>query len=184
MKAKKISKKRWRLVCDKHYQLTCTPAGVTAKLKHIGGVFVALVPFCPIITINISVMALVIFNKLQSCGNRKGYILVQNYILDLLAPRGVLGLIFAGYVPLASKSPSLPHCCLFCGQSQTPSESLLGKYVIFAIPTQSLSIFFELSYIHDMFFIWTLTINSISTISKYLKLQTTKIPNHMWLISY
>ena len=147
--SKKNKEKRWRPVCDKHYQLTYIPAGVTAKLKHIGGVFVALVPCCPIITIGISVMAFVIFNKLQSCGDRKGYILVQNYNLDLLPPRGVLGLIFAGYVPLASKSRSLPHYCLFCGQSQTPSESLLGKYVIFAIPTQSLSIFFELTHFLD-----------------------------------
>ena len=30
---------------------------------------------------------------------------------------------------------------LFCGQLQTPFLALLGKYVIFAIPTQSLSIF-------------------------------------------
>ena len=29
----------------------------------------------------------------------------------------------------------LPHCSLFCGQLLTPSWSLLGKYVIFAIPT-------------------------------------------------
>ena len=74
--SKKNKEKRWRPVCDKHYQLTYIPAGVTAKLKHIGGVFVALVPCCPIITIGISVMAFVIFNKLQSCGDRKGYILV------------------------------------------------------------------------------------------------------------
>ena len=74
--SKKNKEKRWRPVCDRHYQLTCIPAGVTAKLKHIGGVFVALVPCCPIITIGISVIAFVIFNKLQSCGDRKGYILV------------------------------------------------------------------------------------------------------------
>ena len=57
--------------------------------------------------------------KKRSCGRFSG---------------GVLGLIFAGYVPLASQYS------LFCGQLQTPSQSLLGKYVIFAIPTQSLSI--------------------------------------------
>ena len=45
------------------------------------------------------------------------------------APGGLRGVIFAGYVPLASQSP------------QTRYQSLLGKYVIFAIPTQSLSIY-------------------------------------------
>ena len=65
-----------RPVCDKQHQLTYIPAGVTAHIKHIGGVFVALVPYCPIITIGMLVMAIVIFNVLQSCGDRKGYILV------------------------------------------------------------------------------------------------------------
>ena len=46
---------------DKHHQLlTFIPAGVTAKLKHKGRDFVALVPFRPIITTGISVMAIVI----------------------------------------------------------------------------------------------------------------------------
>ena len=35
----------------------------------------------------------------------------------------------------------LPHYSLFCGQLQTPSQSLWGKNVIFATPTQSLSIY-------------------------------------------
>ena len=74
--SKKNKQKRWRLVCDKQHQLTYIPAGVTAKFKHIGGVFVALVPCCPVITIGILVIAIVIFNVLQYCGDRKGYISV------------------------------------------------------------------------------------------------------------
>ena len=35
----------------------------------------------------------------------------------------------------------LLHYSLFCGQLQTPSQSLWGKNVIFATPTQSLSIY-------------------------------------------
>ena len=76
MKAKKNKQKRWKPVCDKHYQLTYIPAGATAKFKHVGGVFVALAPCCPIITTGMLVNAIVIFNVLQSCGDRKGYILV------------------------------------------------------------------------------------------------------------
>ena len=38
-------------------------------------------------------------------------------------------------------SEPLPHYSLFCGKLHTPSQSLSGEYVIFAIPTQSLSIF-------------------------------------------
>ena len=72
---------------DKHHQLTFYPAGVTAKLKHKGGVFVALVLYCPTITIinGIFVIATEIFNLQQCCGDKKGSILVQNYNLDLLA---------------------------------------------------------------------------------------------------
>ena len=51
------------------------------------------------------------------------------------AGRGVL----AGYVPLTSQSP-YPIIVYSVAIFQTPSQSLLGKYVIFAIPTQSLSI--------------------------------------------
>ena len=54
-------------------------------------------------------------------------------------PGGLLGLIFAGQA--AGLSEPLPRYSLFCGQLQTPYQSLLGKYVIFAIPTQSLSIY-------------------------------------------
>ena len=63
---------------DKHHQLTFYPAGVTAKLKHKGGVFVALVLYCPTITImnGIFVMATEIFNLQQCCGDRKASILV------------------------------------------------------------------------------------------------------------
>ena len=46
-------------------------------------------------------------------------------------------------------------------------------------------------YIHTCFYYYyyyyyleSYTINGISTISKLLKLQTRKIPNHIWLISY
>ena len=74
--SKKNKQKRWRLVSDKQHQLTYIPAGVTAKFKHIGGVFVALVPCCPVITIGILVIAIVIFKVLQYCGDRKGYISV------------------------------------------------------------------------------------------------------------
>ena len=49
---------------------------------------------------------------------------------------GVLGLIFAGYVPLASQSP-YPIIIVYsvAVYRSTPSQSLLGKYVLFAIPT-------------------------------------------------
>ena len=61
-----------------HHQLTLYPAGVTAKLKHKGGVFVALVLYCPTITIMNGrfVMATEIFNLQQCCGDRKRSILV------------------------------------------------------------------------------------------------------------
>ena len=42
-----------------------------------------------------------------------------------------------GYVPLESLYPY----SLFCGQLYTPSSSPLGNCVIFAIPTESLSIY-------------------------------------------
>ena len=49
---------------------------------------------------------------------------------------GMLGIIFAGYVQLASQS-SYPIIVYSVGNKlQTPSQSLLGKYVIFTIPTQ------------------------------------------------
>ena len=41
--------------------------------------------------------------------------------------RGLLGLIFAGYVRVVGLLEPLPHYNLFCGQIQTPSQSLLGK---------------------------------------------------------
>ena len=43
------------------------------------------------------------------------------------------------------------HHSLFCGQYllQTASQSLLAKYVIFVIPIQSLSIFYELTHFLD-----------------------------------
>ena len=54
-------------------------------------------------------------------------------------PGGLLGFIFAGQA--AGLSEPLPHYSLFCGQLQTPYQSLLGEYAIFAIPTQSLPIY-------------------------------------------
>ena len=48
---------------------------------------------------------------------------------------GVLGLIFAGYVPLASQSPYPIIVYSVAMYRSTPSQSLLGKYVLFAIPT-------------------------------------------------
>ena len=48
---------------------------------------------------------------------------------------GVLGLIFAGYVPLASQSPYPIIVYSVAVYRSTPSQSLLGKYVLFAIPT-------------------------------------------------
>ena len=39
------------------------------------------------------------------------------------------------WVCATSLSEPLPHYSLFCGRLYTPSLSLLGKYVIFAIPT-------------------------------------------------
>ena len=50
------------------------------------------------------------------------------------SPGGLLGLIFAGYVPLASQSP-YPIIVCSVGNYRPPSQSILGKYVIFAIPT-------------------------------------------------
>ena len=44
------------------------------------------------------------------------------------------------WVCAAGLSEPLPHKRLFCGQLYTPPSSLLGKYVIFAIVTQSLSL--------------------------------------------
>ena len=49
-------------------------------------------------------------------------------------PRGILGLIFVGYVPLASQNP-YPIIVYSVANYRTPSWSLLGKYAIFAIPT-------------------------------------------------
>ena len=68
-------------------------------------------------------------------------------------PRGLLGLIFAGYVPLASQS-TYPITAYFVANSprqlQTPSLSLLGKYVIFAIPTFTFTFYFlELTHFLD-----------------------------------
>ena len=61
-------------------------------------------------------------------------------------PKGVggLGLIFAGHVLLASQSPYL--IIVYSGANiiiiQTPSQSLLGKYVIFVIPCNSVTFYF------------------------------------------
>ena len=55
---------------------------------------------------------------------------------------GIFKQIFAGYVPLASQSRyALIVYSVTNYRLLNPSQSLLGKYVIFAIPTQSLSIF-------------------------------------------
>ena len=53
---------------------------------------------------------------------------------------GVLGLIIAGYVPLASQHP-FPNIVYSAANYRPPPQSLWGKYVIFTIPIQSISIF-------------------------------------------
>ena len=50
------------------------------------------------------------------------------------------------WVCAAGLSEPLAHYSLFCGQLQTPSQSPLGKYVIFTIQTQPLSIYVCTSY--------------------------------------
>ena len=52
---------------------------------------------------------------------------------------GVLGLIFGWYVPLASQSPY--PITVYSVANYRPHLSHLNKYLIFAIPTSSLSIF-------------------------------------------
>ena len=55
---------------------------------------------------------------------------------------GIFKQILAGYVPLAFQSRyALIVYSVTIYRLLNPSQSLLGKYVIFAIPTQSLSIF-------------------------------------------
>ena len=49
-------------------------------------------------------------------------------------PGGVLGLIFAGYVSLASQSP-YPIIVDFVANYRPHFSHFLGKYVILAIPT-------------------------------------------------
>ena len=72
---------------------------------------------------------------------------LMNYVL--FAPRerkrragggGVTWVNFC-WVCTAGLSEPLPHYSLWCGQLQTPLRLLLGKCVIFPIPTQSLSIY-------------------------------------------
>ena len=50
------------------------------------------------------------------------------------------------WVCAAGLSEPLLQYSLFCGQLQNPSQSLLGKYVIFAIPTKALSFNASASY--------------------------------------
>ena len=74
-------------------------------------------------------------------GLRKGYLFCQNWYIKGkgVGPWGgepggggqVLGLIFRGYVSLASQSP-YP---IIVDSYYRPHLSHLGKYVIFAIPT-------------------------------------------------
>ena len=47
----------------------------------------------------------------------------------------IRGLIFAGYVPLGSQSPYPIIVYSVANYRSTPSLSILGKHVIFAIPT-------------------------------------------------
>ena len=56
-----------------------------------------------------------------------------NQILDINNPGGVLGLMFAGYVPLASQSPH-PILVYFLANYR-PHLSHFLENVIFAIPT-------------------------------------------------
>ena len=47
----------------------------------------------------------------------------------------------------------LPHYSLFCGQLQTPSQSLLGKYVVCVIPNLVTFYFSELThFLEELFF--------------------------------
>ena len=58
------------------------------------------------------------------CGHKKkaypiGLLFTQRRVISVRkSPGGLLGLIFAGYVPLASQN--LPHYSLFCGQFPVP----------------------------------------------------------------
>ena len=69
-------------------------------------------------------------------GRRKRRALI--FFPRTLLPR----LVLRGYVPWPLRAPTP----LYCGQLQTPSQSLLGKYVIFAITTQPLSFNASASY--------------------------------------
>ena len=62
---------------------------------------------------------------------------ILSVILDIYTPRGGGGGTWINFcwVCAAGLPEPLPHYSLFCGKLQTPSQSLLGKYVIFAIPT-------------------------------------------------
>ena len=93
------------------------------------------------------------------CGHKKkaypiGLLFMQRRVISVRkSPGGLLGLIFAGYVPLASQS-TYPITAYFVANSprqlQTPSLSLLGKYVIFAIPTFTFTFYFlELTHFLD-----------------------------------
>ena len=66
-------------------------------------------------------------------------------MVQLLPPRGGSWVNFC-LVCATGISEPLPHYSLFCGQLQTPSQSLLCKYEIFAIPTKSLSIYLSTLY--------------------------------------
>ena len=72
----------------------------------------------------------------------------------------VLGLIFPGFVPLASQNPYLVY---YVAKHRPPSQSL-QKNVIFAISTQRLNLFMHLAY--KVFFNNQVTRKGIDTLVK------------------
>ena len=76
-------------------------------------------------------------------GWSQAYHLLVVHLMVPLPWGGLLGGTWVNFcrVYATGLSEPLPHYSLFCGQLQTPSQPLLGRYVICTIPTESLSIF-------------------------------------------
>ena len=127
--------------------LTSAPAVPTTATVHLLHVQTQRDPLVVHVTVLTSEMAEVaIYHQVIIPRILRGDVHSLNPFLHSLEVRysggGIFKQIFAGYVPLASQSRyALIVYSVTNYRLLNPSQSLLGKYVIFAIPTQSLSIF-------------------------------------------
>ena len=124
--------------CSLYYsELLNSISRVRNTEKALGNVHIIPKSFCWIELLDFCDVAKLRHADLQSKSHVSGKIAFR---IGTKSSRGVLGLIFAGYVPLASQSTYSILAYSVANYRPHPSH-FWGKYLIFAISTWSLSIF-------------------------------------------